>query len=136
MIRAVLDTNVVVSSLLKPGGMPGLVLDAMMAGTFTPVVCDAILVEYRQVLHRDKFAFPPQLVDGLVDYLAAIAMHTLPIPCAEPFADEGDRVFWQAAVAADAYVVTGNLRHFPDSDRVMSPRAFHDLLAQTRSGAA
>ena len=58
MIRAVIDTNVLVSGLLSPAGNEALILLAIHQGLVHPCFSDEILEEYAAVLARPKFAFP------------------------------------------------------------------------------
>ncbi len=58
-MRAIIDTNIVVSALLRPGSLPDLVVRAIEAQRLTPVVCSAIMAEYTNVLARPKFSFAP-----------------------------------------------------------------------------
>uniref|UniRef100_A0A7C2IV46 Putative toxin-antitoxin system toxin component, PIN family n=1 Tax=Ammonifex degensii TaxID=42838 RepID=A0A7C2IV46_9THEO len=51
----VLDTNVVVSGILVPGGPPGKVVDLWVDGAFTVAVSPALVEEYLGVLLRPKF---------------------------------------------------------------------------------
>lgn len=55
---AVIDTNVIVSALLKWDSVPGKVLQAVFEGNVIPVYNEDILNEYRLVLNREKFHFP------------------------------------------------------------------------------
>ena len=58
MIRyGVIDTNVLVSAMLKGNSVPGLVLKHVFSGNLIPVFNDKILEEYCEVLHRKKFPF-------------------------------------------------------------------------------
>lgn len=58
MIRyGVIDTNVLVSAMLKGNSVPGLVLKHVFSGNLIPVFNDKILEEYREVLYRKKFSF-------------------------------------------------------------------------------
>ena len=43
MVRAVVDTNILVSALLRPGSPPDAVVQGVVTRTLTPVLCDAIL---------------------------------------------------------------------------------------------
>ena len=61
MICAVIDTNVLVSALLNFRSNPGQVLLSVFNGETVPLVNDEILAEYREVLARKKFRFPPDL---------------------------------------------------------------------------
>lgn len=56
-IYAVIDTNVVVSSLFSLDGTscPAAVINAILRGAITPLYNDAILAEYREVLSRPKY---------------------------------------------------------------------------------
>ena len=60
MIRAVVDTNVLVSGLLSPAGNESLILLAIHQGLVRPCFSEEILEEYAAVLARPKFAFPPE----------------------------------------------------------------------------
>ena len=51
-LAAVLDTNVLVSALLEPRGLPARLLDQATAGSFELVVSDYLLDELREVLER------------------------------------------------------------------------------------
>ena len=62
MIRAVIDTNVLVSGLLSPKGNEALTLLAVGQGLVRPCLTEDILVEYASVLAQPKFNFTPQRV--------------------------------------------------------------------------
>ena len=51
-IYAVIDTNVLVSAMLKWSSVPGKVLEFAFKGVITPLINDEILAEYREVLLR------------------------------------------------------------------------------------
>ncbi len=115
-MRLVLDTNVVVSALLKPASVPGRALAAIWS-TQAVVLYDArIEHEYRDVLRRPKFrAIAAHLVDAFLATLTACGNDVGDVP-SWPGAmnDEDDRAFVEVALAgrADA-IVTGNLRDYP-----------------------
>ena len=50
MIRVVIDTNVLVSALLQPGGLPAAVLLLALSDRVQPCVSEAVLAEYQEVL--------------------------------------------------------------------------------------
>ena len=60
MIYAAIDTNVLVSALLNFQSNPGQVLLSVFNGETIPLVNEEILAEYRDVLARKKFRFPPR----------------------------------------------------------------------------
>lgn len=69
MIRAVIDTNVIVSGLLSPAGNEALILVAVHESLIRPCLSDEILTEYAGVLTRPKFAFPPEEIEALLTML-------------------------------------------------------------------
>jgi putative PIN family toxin of toxin-antitoxin system len=52
--RAVLDTNVLVSALISPGGPSAALVLELRAGAFELVASPALLAELREVLGREK----------------------------------------------------------------------------------
>ncbi len=54
---AVLDTNVLISALLKSGSMPWKVTVEALIGDIIPVLNDDIIAEYEDVLRRPKVKF-------------------------------------------------------------------------------
>ncbi len=69
MIRAVIDTNVLVSALISPSGNEALLLLAVKQGLVRPCFSPAVLKEYSEVLARPKFAFSPDEITALIDLL-------------------------------------------------------------------
>ena len=55
-MRAVVDTNVWVSAILNPSGLPGAVLRALKDGRFTLVSCEHLLDEIEAVLARPRLS--------------------------------------------------------------------------------
>ncbi len=54
---AVIDTNVLVSVMLKWNSVPGSIMELAFDGPIVPVLNADILAEYREVLMRPKFRF-------------------------------------------------------------------------------
>jgi putative PIN family toxin of toxin-antitoxin system len=116
VIRAVIDTNVIVSGLLSPAGNEALILLAVHQSLIRPCFSDEILAEYAGVLARPKFAFPPEEVDALLTMLRGRGELVAADPSAPRSPDPDDSKFLQCAHAAQAdFLVTGNKRHFPGS---------------------
>ena len=130
-MRIVLDTNVLVFGILSPHGPPAAVLRALLTERVMLCFDERILSEYRDMLARDKFSFDRELVEELIIFLEAAGSPTLAAPRATALPDPGDKMFIEVALASQAdFLVTGNLRHFPDKATegvsVVSPRAFLD----------
>ena len=66
----VIDTNVLVSALMKPESIPGVILEEALSGRIMPLLNSEILDEYEEVLSRRKFKFDHRdirvAIDGLV----------------------------------------------------------------------
>lgn len=116
MIRAVIDTNVLVSGLLTRSGNEALILLAVVQGFVRPCLSDAILAEYTEVLTRGKFGFDPDTVADLLSMLRDRGEQVEPDGRGGVLPDAGDDRFLFCAEAANAeYIVTGNKRHFPQA---------------------
>ncbi len=128
-MRIVLDTNVLLSGILTPHGAPGSVVNAVLDNRFTVLLDDCILLEYRDVLKRPRFAFPSHYVQALLEFFEHHGEHVIAGPRAFGVADPADLPFYEVAIAGAAdYLVTGNDKHFPQEPLVVSPKAFVDLL--------
>lgn len=116
MIRAVIDTNVVVSGLIRPTGNEALVLLAAGQGLVRPCLTAAILAEYRAVLARPRFGFAPAEVARVIDMLCGRAdLVEAGLGAGGVLPDADDEAFVACAIAAGAaFIVTGNRRHFPE----------------------
>ena len=114
MIRAVIDTNVLVSGLLKPSGHEALILLAVHQGLVRACVSRDILQEYAEVLARPKFAFPPAEIAAVIAMFHAHGDPVDPTHDDTVLPDPDDAMFLRCARAAGAaYIVTGNKRHVP-----------------------
>jgi len=114
VIRAVIDTNVLVSGLLSPAGNEALILLAIHRGAVRPCVSAEILQEYAEVLARPKFAFPPDEIAAVIEMFRDKGELVAPQGPTPALPDPDDAGFLHCAEAAHAdYLVTGNKRHFP-----------------------
>lgn len=124
-LRLVIDTNVVVAGLLTPGGPPGRLLRALRDRQVQAVVCEAVIDEYTEVLNRPRFPFAGSIASGVVTHFVG---HGLWLDKLErtsiSLVDASDQPFYDCAYSAACPLVTGNLRHFPDTGpvAVLNPR--------------
>jgi putative PIN family toxin of toxin-antitoxin system len=117
-LRVVIDTNVVISALLKPGSVPDRVMASLWADRRSAtVVYDArIEDEYREVALRPKFrAMLPGRLEALLASLRACGELVTAVPAwGGAMPHESDRLFVEVALAGRAHaIVTGNLKHYP-----------------------
>lgn len=66
---AVIDTNVLVSAMLKWTSVPGSIIEFAFSGVIIPVLNERIVEEYREVLMRDKFHLTKEIVDDVIQAL-------------------------------------------------------------------
>ena len=129
---AVIDTNVLVSAFLKSTSVPHIVVDYVFAGDIVPLYNEEILAEYKDVLNRPKFHFPKEAVELTVNKIKEIGIHFDSIAVNENLPDPKDVVFYAVTMNArnekDAYLVTGNIKHFPKKPFVVTPRQMLDIV--------
>lgn len=131
MIYAVIDTNVLVSALLSRNSNAATVkvFEAVVNGLICPLYNHEIIEEYLDVLSRDKFRLPLELIKAVVGKLQEIGIESNRIECYEVFPDKDDVVFYEVALSReDAFLVTGNLKHFPKSPIVVTPNEMLQMI--------
>ena len=132
-MKAVIDTNVLVSGLLSPAGPPGEIVDLIFSRQLEPVYDDRIIHEYAIVLQRDKFSFSADDVEELLYAIQAIGVSISPRHTSLVLPDDHDRPFVECALASsDHFLITGNSKHFPASVikgvQLCTPREFLEKL--------
>ena len=135
-MRVVLDTHILVSGLMTRGGLVDRILRLVADEINQPYVSRSILFEYEDVLPRSAFGIDPEEVAETLAVFRLSAELVTPAPLAVSLPHPSDLPFLEVAKAADAALVTGNLRHFPAKVRagvrVVSPVQFLDLLGSSR----
>lgn len=132
---AVIDTNVLVSSLLTKNlesatvGVIKLIAD----GTVVPVFSKEILKEYNEVLHRKKFHFSEEHIQRLMDIFVYFGLEMSPNSVDEELPDPKDMPFYEITMEIrddEGYLVTGNKKHFPTKPYIVDAREFIDIVEQ------
>lgn len=127
----VLDCNLIVSAGTKDGFVRYIL--RRIIDRHDIIVSAEILAEYERVARYPKFS--PQAAAFMVELIAAIeaaAQFVEPLPTEIACPDPDDIHYIEAAIAGRAdFLVTGNLKHFPDSPygtaRVVTIREFAEL---------
>ena len=114
LIVVVLDTNVLVSSLLNPNGSPGKILDLIIGGQIQVAYDDRILGEYEDVLAGPELHIRPSQAFAVIGHIELsgkfVTAKSLPT---EGYPDPDDIMFAEVLIASNANaLVTGNLRHY------------------------
>jgi putative PIN family toxin of toxin-antitoxin system len=129
----VVDTDVLVSGVLKPYSPAASILRMVVEGVIQPAYDLRIMAEYREVLSRPKFNFGREIVNPLLDQIEEEGFLISASPLKSPLPDPADEPFLEVAVAsAAAALVTCNRRHFPRGSygavRILSPSEFLEIF--------
>jgi len=129
---AVIDTNVIVSALISKtlDSNPVKVIRAITQEQIVPLYNDEILSEYREVLSRTKFGLDSKMIELLIQtFLMDGILLDRTIAEDEKFPDEKDIVFYEVALSKeDSFLVTGNVRHFPQKAFVITPARMVEMI--------
>ncbi len=120
----VIDTNVLVSAFWSKDGSPAVIMSLVLGGELIPCYDYRILEEYKKVLMRAKFEFPKSQVDSLINWIEIYGKSVVVSPLNIKFNDEDDKKFYEVAKYCNAKLITGNLKHFPKGNNVMSVGEF------------
>lgn len=132
MIYAVLDTNVLVSALLSKSADSTIsqLINAVTEQKLTPLYHPEIIAEYEEVLSRERFPFLPEAREALINRIKHKGIDSERVPFDAIMPDEDDRVFYEVALSKDdAYLVTGNQKHFPKTPIVVTPAEMLEILS-------
>ena len=136
---AVIDTNVLVSAMLKWQSVPGSIIEFAINGVIVPVLNREIVDEYRTVLLRPKFGLTDDIVKAIIDSLENVGLYIDKEPITIDLPDPKDRIFYEIVMKEreeeDAYLVTGNIKHFPDKPFIITPRKMLDIILSDLNSA-
>ena len=131
---AVIDTNVIVSAAIKPESIPGEIIALVFSGEIRPVFSREILLEYEKVLSRPKFCFERSYVENVIKTFNIVGDNIIPLRLSAHFEDADDKKFYEAFVSLkderDIYLITGNIRHFPNEERIVTPGQMLTIMSQ------
>lgn len=139
MIRTVLDTNVLVSSILSPGAVPGRIVRAWEDHAFELCLSEPLFLEIAEVLRRPHIRKMAKLGAGQIEELLELLLRistvvARPLNIQPVVADDpDDDIVLATAVAGRADVIVSGDRHLlvireHRSIPIITPRQFLDLL--------
>jgi len=133
MIRVVFDTNILYSAILQRAGLPAAVFDLVSEGLLIPCVSPAVLAEYHDVLLERPGLRPyAERALSVLEILAKVAINVEPTSGVTESRDESDNRFLECAEAAGAaYLVTGNIKHFPErykATKIVTARQLWEII--------
>lgn len=133
MIRVVIDTNVLISAILRDKDPETVILYVASQPDFEWIVSPEIVAEYKDVLSRKKFGLPEplqaqwfQVIDDLTTLLAEKIELDFP-------RDQKDAKFLACAISGEAnYLITGD-KDFVEARKmlnttIMSVALFRKLI--------
>lgn len=131
---AVIDTNVLISAMLKWNSIPGKVIEFVFSGKIIPLLNERIIKEYEDVLSRPKFHMSETVIHNILTEIKRLGLYidaeTIDIILPDP----KDRIFYEVVMeerkSEDAYLVTGNIKHFPIKPYVVTLRHMLDTIIE------
>ena len=131
MQQIILDTNVVVSSLIQKN-YPYLIIEHCIDGNASICLSNEILQEYIEVLHRPKFSRFTDFknnADFLIARLSEMAEFYEPNTKLDIILDEPDnRLLELAEISKADYIVTGNTSDFSlesyKKTKIVTPKVY------------
>ena len=136
--KVFVDTNVLVSALLKEYSPPALIVSLILQETLKLCLSPEILSEYKRVLSYNKFQDLDQTaVKALLAKLLRKSLLVEPKALLDVVkADSEDNKFLECALEAKAdFFITGNIKHFSFKEfhqtRIVNPSQFLQIIAHT-----
>lgn len=129
---AVIDTNVLVSALLKSDSIPRKIISYIASKQLIPVFNEDIIKEYNEVLNRKKFGFQKTLVDDFLIEFIKIGQYVEGEKLEIEMPDTDDIKFYQVTMEKrkedETYLITGNKKHFPIEWFIVTPREMLKII--------
>lgn len=139
MIRVVIDTNIVVSAMLRSGGLPHAVFNLAVDRVVQLCISEPVMAEYEEVLRRPNLKIHPDKATAALVRIREAGLPVKPTAPVTAASDPDDNIFLECAEAAEAnYVITGNTKDFPDVwalARIVTVRQFFEVVAAAEFGA-
>ncbi|MCM1105214.1 MAG: putative toxin-antitoxin system toxin component, PIN family [Clostridium sp.] len=132
-VLAVIDTNVIISVLLTRNKESATyrVIQAVLDGRITPLYHPEILEEYKEVAHRPKFHIHAEDIDVILEAVETFGIEVQPSSTGEIIPDMDDLIFYEVTMEKrgdNAYLVTGNTRHFPAKKFIVTPAEMMEMI--------
>jgi putative PIN family toxin of toxin-antitoxin system len=124
MIGVVIDTNVLISSVIEPRGKPAEIMNLCFFEKIRLYYTEEIFNEYKKVLSYERLNIDFQTQTGILDAIGEIGVLVNPVISDIPMPDETDRIFYDAAREGKAILITGNKKHFPKESFILTPADF------------
>lgn len=129
----VIDTNVLVSALMSSNKEAATVqlFGRLYKREIIPVYSDDVIQEYWEVLKRKKFNFSEEVIRRTIETIVKFGISVEPTRTGEQLPDMKDLPFYEVVMEKrvdDAYLVTGNIKHFPKRTYIVTARQMLDII--------
>ena len=89
------------------------------------------------MLHREKFHLQDKTIRLVLNAFIQYGIEVFPQPTGEVFIDMDDLVFYEVAMEKrenNAYLVTGNQKHYPFKDFIVTPAEMIKIMETGEKG--
>ena len=128
MNNVVIDTNVIVSSIITPTGKSATIMKLFFSGAVQAVFSPPIIDEYIRVLSYKRLGIAEETKSDIIDVILELGSIIEPSVSSFSISDESDRIFYDTAKESGGILITGNIKHYPDEPFIMTPSDFVALL--------
>ncbi|MDX1905441.1 MAG: putative toxin-antitoxin system toxin component, PIN family [Bacteroidia bacterium] len=137
MQKIVIDTNVIISSLIQRSYPYKIIYELFIDDKFVLVVSEALMSKYYEVISRPKFSKFPDFFGKAESLLADIetkAQKVTPTTKLDLVSDKDDNMIVELADACSAdFIITGNTNDFTFSEykqtKIVSPKTYWENYA-------
>lgn len=140
-IRAIVDTNVVLSGFISHRGPPSKIIDAWIQNDFMPIVSPALIKEYNAVLQYDRIqkylGNKFQTAQKTLKAMLSKAEKTFSKEVIHLFKDTHDDMLIEAAISGEANFIVSGDREVLEVQKyktieIISADSFFKLLCNER----
>ncbi|MCD8393955.1 MAG: putative toxin-antitoxin system toxin component, PIN family [Bacteroidales bacterium] len=104
------------------------VIACILKNQIIPILSHEIVGEYNTVLNRPKFKLEKETINKMLEILHEHGEYRDPTPYENILPDPKDRIFYEISLTGDNFLVTGNLKHFPSTPKVVSPAQMMEII--------
>lgn len=93
-------------------------------------------MEYNEVLHREKFHLQNEVIQIILDAIEQYGIEIFPQSTGAVLIDMDDLIFYEVAMEKredDAYLVTGNQKHYPFRDFIVTPAKMIEIIESDKN---
>jgi putative PIN family toxin of toxin-antitoxin system len=124
-MNIVLDTNIIISSAISTKGNSAKIIDLIHSDENIQLhYSNDIFAEYKKVLAYERLKISAETQKEILEVIKEVGMLIEPVASDMQLPDESDRIFYDTAKAVDGYLITGNLKHYPEESHIISPAQF------------